>query len=98
MLFIFENRRASSFWMKEMQFSLDFVWVSKDCVVVDITRDVPNPEPSTSTSVLPTYSSGVQAAYNFEINGGEAVELGIEVGDAVRFTGIPDEVGETCEE
>ena len=97
MLFVFENRRASSFWMKEMQFRLDFVWISEDCAVVDITRDVPNPVPNTATSVLPTYSSSVQAAYNFEINGGEAAELGIEVGDTVRFTSIPDEAGETCE-
>ena len=97
MLFIFEGREVSSFWMRKMLFSLDFVWISEDCRVVDITPDVPFPEPGTSTSSLPTYRSSVPAAYNFEINAGEASELGIRVGDAVRFTGIPDHVGDTCE-
>lgn len=97
MLFIFEDREASSFWMREMLFPLDFVWISEDCHVVEITSDVPFPEPDTETSSLPTYSPSVPAAYNFEINAGEANELGIGVGDAVRFTGIPDDAGDTCE-
>ena len=97
MLFIFEDRKASSFWMRKMRFPLDFVWISEDCRVVDITADVPFPNPETPTSSLPSYRSSAPAAYNFEINAGEAAELGIRVGDAVRFTGIPDHVGDTCE-
>lgn len=97
MLFIFEDREASSFWMRKVRFSLDFVWISEECRVVDITPDVPFPEPGTETSDLPSYSSAVPAAYNLEINGGEANLFGINVGDTVRFTGIPDHVGDTCE-
>ena len=97
MLFIFDDREASSFWMRKVRFALDFVWISEDCRVVDITADVPFPNPETPTSSLPSYRSSATAAYNFEINGGEAAELGIRVGDAVRFTGIPDHVGDTCE-
>ncbi len=97
MLFIFEDRQASSFWMRRMRFSLDFVWISEDCRVVDITSDVPFPKPGTETSELPSYSSAVPAAYNLEINAGEANLFGISVGDTVRFTGIPDHVGDTCE-
>ena len=97
MLFIFDDREASSFWMRKVRFALDFVWISEDCRVVDITADVPFPNPETPSSSLPSYRSSATAAYNFEINGGEAAELGIRVGDAVRFTGIPDHVGDTCE-
>ncbi len=97
MLFIFEDREASSFWMRRMRFSLDFVWISEDCRVVEITSNVPFPKPGTSTSDLPSYRSSTPAAYNFEINAGEASEFGIRVGDAVRFTGIPDHLGDTCE-
>lgn len=96
MLFIFEDRQASSFWMRKMRFSLDFVWISEDCRVVDITKDVPFPKPGTETSSLPSYSSAVPAAYNLEINAGEANKFGIGIGDAVRFIGIPDHVGDTC--
>ena len=97
MLFIFEDREVSSFWMRKVRFSLDFVWISEDCRVVDITANVPFPKPGTDTSDLPSYRPSAPAAYNFEINGGEADELGIRVGDAVRFTGIPDHLGDTCE-
>ncbi len=97
MLFIFEDRQASSFWMRKMRFSLDFVWISEDCRVVDITSEVPFPEAGTETSSLPSYRSAVPAAYNLEINAGEADLFGISVGDTVRFTGIPDHVGDTCE-
>ncbi|MYD50697.1 MAG: DUF192 domain-containing protein [Dehalococcoidia bacterium] len=48
-------------------------------------------------SDLPSYRPSAAAAYNFEINAGEASEFGIRVGDAVRFSGIPDHVGDTCE-
>lgn len=97
MLFIFEDREVSSFWMRKMLFSLDFVWISEDCHVVDITANVPFPKLGTATSDLPSYRPSAPAAYNFEINGGEASEFGIRVGDAVRFTGIPDHIGDTCE-
>ena len=97
MLFIFEDREASSFWMRKMRFPLDFVWISEDCHVVDITSNVPFPKPDTPTSSLPSYRPSTAAAYNFEINAGEASEFGIRVDDAVRFTGIPDHVGDTCE-
>lgn len=97
MLFIFESREVSSFWMRKVRFSLDFVWISEDCRVVDITAKVPFPKPGTDTSDLPSYRPSAPAAYNFEINGGEADEFGIRVGDAVRFTGIPDHLGDTCE-
>lgn len=97
MLFIFEDREVSSFWMRKVRFALDFVWISEDCRVVDITANVPFPKPGTDTSDLPSYSPSAAAAYNFEINAGEADKFGIRVGDAVRFTGIPDHLGDTCE-
>jgi uncharacterized membrane protein (UPF0127 family) len=86
MLFIFESGVTSAFWMKDMRFPLDFVWIGSDCTVVDITPNVPHP--ATPDSPLPTHSSSVPSAYNFEINGGEAERLGIKVRDKVRFSGF----------
>ena len=95
MLFIFETGVASTFWMNGMLFPLDFVWVSMDCSVVDITHNVPAPGPDATNR--PIYSSAETAAYNFEINGGEADAYGLAVGDAVRFFGVPTESGAVCE-
>ena len=46
MLFVFESESRLVFWMQEMQFSLDFVWIGSDCSVADITKDVPAPSPA----------------------------------------------------
>lgn len=88
MLFVFERPRLSAFWMKEMRFPLDFIWIGADCTVVDITPDVPNPPPDTPDSALPTYRPDVPVAYNFEINAGEANQYKISVGDRVSFSGF----------
>ena len=87
MLFVFENTERFRFWMKDMQFSLDIVWISSGCVVVDISVDVPYPDPSTPLSDLPRYSPESVARYVLEINGGEAADLGLGAGDPVEFLG-----------
>lgn len=88
MLFVFDDGAASAFWMKDMRFPLDFVWIGADCTVVDITENVPNPAPDTPDSALPTYGSALPAAYNLEINAGETAQLGLQVGDEVNFANI----------
>lgn len=87
MLFVFEQPDRFRFWMKEMQFSLDIVWISSECRVVDVSENVPFPDPSTPTNELPRYSPESLAQYVLEINGGEAVERGLGIGDNVEFAG-----------
>ena len=85
MLFVFENAERLRFWMREMEFSLDIVWISEGCKVVDISVNVPAPEPGTPLNDLPRYSPESPAKYVLEINGGEAEALGLGVGDPVEF-------------
>jgi uncharacterized membrane protein (UPF0127 family) len=85
MLFVFENAERFRFWMKEMQFSLDMVWIASDCRVVDVSENVPFPDPSTPLNELPRYSPESPAKYVLEINGGEAADLGLDIGDRVEF-------------
>ncbi len=87
MLFVFENSERFRFWMREMEFSLDIVWISSGCTVVDVSVDVPFPDPSTPLNDLPRYSPESTAKYVLEINGGEAEALGLGVGDRVKFLG-----------
>ena len=95
MLFVFDSGAASSFWMREMRFALDFVWIGDGCEVVDIHVEVPAPPAGAAVGDLPIYSSGTPARYNLEINAGEAAARGIEIGDAVKFSGFSGE-GATC--
>ena len=97
MLFIFETNAASSFWMGGMKFPLDFIWISEECTVAHITHNAPAPDPESPDAPLPSYSPPDTAAYNFEVNAGAADAYGIEVGDTVRFTGMPEAAGDACQ-
>ena len=87
MLFIFENEGTFSFWMKEMHFPLDIVWIGADCTVVDVTLGAPPPEEGQALGDLPKFSSSSPALYVLEINAGEFAEQGIDPGDLVEFVG-----------
>lgn len=94
MLFVHVDERQRTFWMRDMRFALDFVWISADRRVVELTQDVPSPTPGTPDSDLPTYRPAVPVQYVLEVNAGIAAEAGIEVGDAVSFAPEPPPAGE----
>ncbi|MCE2456912.1 MAG: DUF192 domain-containing protein [Dehalococcoidia bacterium] len=96
MLFVYDSARTPSFWMKEMLIPLDFVWIGDNCSVVDLHTDVPPPPQGTASGSLPTYRPGSPVRYVLEINAGKVAELGIQVGDPVRFEGI-DVSGVGCQ-
>ena len=85
MLFVFEEQQTMRSWMKNMQFPLDIVWFDSDCRLVGVSRDVPVPMPDTDDSALPRYGLEREVQFVLEINAGEAVALGLEVGDTVEF-------------
>ena len=73
--------------MRDMEIALDFVWINADCVAVDLTEDVPPPEPGAELPDLPRYQPAVPVRYALEINAGEIAAAGIVKGDAVVFEG-----------
>ena len=66
---------------------LDIVWIASNCRVVDVSENVPFPDPAIPMADLPRYSPESRAKYVLEINGGEAVDLGLGIGDQVEFLG-----------
>jgi uncharacterized membrane protein (UPF0127 family) len=87
MLFVYDEANRYVFWMKEMEFPLDMVWIGAECQVVDISENVPFPDPNTPLVDLPRYSPDTPARYVLEINGGESAALGLAPGDPVKFVG-----------
>ncbi|MBC8279197.1 MAG: DUF192 domain-containing protein [Chloroflexi bacterium] len=85
MLFIFEKPERFRFWMREMEIPLDIVWIGSSCEVGDGSENVPFPDPETPLSDLPRYSPESRAKFVLEINGGEAADLGLGIGDKVEF-------------
>lgn len=81
MLFVFPTPGEYSFWMKGMNFPLDFVWIANGSVI-QLTENVPKP---TSTLDFATYSPSSTVDQVLEINAGKAARAGIQVGDSVTL-------------
>ena len=76
MVFVFDAPDMRCFWMKDMKFPIDIVWVNADKVVVAI-------EPSVSPSSYPTNFCHADAQYVVEVKAGTARDLGLKPGDAL---------------
>lgn len=76
MLFIFPQYHIPIFWMKDMHFPLDIIWISGG-KVADMTTKVP----VETGDKLPTYSPKVPVNMVLEVPSGWAEEKGITVGD-----------------
>lgn len=80
MLFIFPESFVPAFWMKDMNFALDMIWIDGDRRVVDITEDA-LPE-----SFPESFRPSEPVKYVLEINAHGAAENGIKIGDTVEFS------------
>ncbi len=84
MLFSFPVPAQTSFWMVDMKFDLDFIWI-KDGKVFEITPNVPHPSVGVPTNDLPTYRASSPVDAMLEVNAGFAQAKGIQVGDVVKL-------------
>lgn len=83
MLFVFSSKGIRpSFWMKDMQIPLDFIWISNG-QVAQIDTNIPAPAAGTPDSQLKVYSPGQPIDFVLEVNSGFAIKNNIKVGDQV---------------
>lgn len=82
MLFNFRGTNVvrPAFWMKDMKFDLDLIWL-KDRRVIGITPNVLAPKNPTDS--LPNYSPPSDIDMVLEVNAGWADQHGIKVGDEI---------------
>jgi len=80
MLFVFDKSDYYSFWMKDMNFAIDIIWIDEDKKIIDITH---NADPQ---SYPQTFTPRLRAQYVLEVNAGWAKERGVEIGDLADFT------------
>lgn len=80
MLFVFDSDDKWSFWMKEMKFPIDIIWLNNEGVVNYVEYDV-------KPDAIPhkVYAPPEPARYVIELAAGRAGELGIKPGTEVRF-------------
>lgn len=87
MLFVFAKDTQPSFWMKDMNFSIDIIWIN-DGKIVQIDKNVPNPPPGTADSQLPLFSPNETIDYVLEVNAGFSEKNIFQVGDPVDLSSI----------
>jgi uncharacterized membrane protein (UPF0127 family) len=81
MLFIFEAEDSHPFWMRNMSFPIDIIWINANLKIVDITsealpcRDEP----------CPTYTPSAPVKYVLEVPAGFAQKNLIETGQNIIF-------------
>jgi len=79
MLFIFDNPIRHNFWMKEMEFDLDLIWV-RDDKIVQISSRI-----SHESGAKETISPMGEVDKVIEINAGMSEKLGLKVGDEMKI-------------
>lgn len=79
MIFAFDNSGIYDFWMENMKFPLDIVWIGADKKVVGVVRAL---SPETYPN---TVSPSKEVAYVLEINSGAAANFDIATGTELIF-------------
>ena len=84
MLFVFSSDDKQSFWMKNMHFNLDILWISADDRIVFISRDTP----ACQADPCPVYTSDKEARFVLELNSGYTATHHWQVGDKLDLKGV----------
>lgn len=84
MLFIFDTRDRHSFWMKEMNFPIDIIFIDGD-TIVSISENAQPPADNADTGDLQVYSPTEPADKALEVNAGLAKKHNLKPGDKVQI-------------
>lgn len=79
LLFAFDTPAKYEFWMKDMNFPIDIVWIDEQWQVIGVDREV-RPE-----NYPEKYAPTSPAKYVLELNSGSALNLGIDTGVLLVF-------------
>lgn len=81
MLFVFEKRKQHGFWMKDMEFPLDIIWLDNHRIAY-ILRNV---QPAKSGVIPPVMTPPVAGNFVLEIDAGRADDLKLQVGQRLKY-------------
>ncbi len=79
MFFVFEKADNYGFWMKDMTFTIDIIWIGPNFRVTHVEKSVsPNTYPKIFYPEAPSM-------YVLEIAGGQSEQINLKNGDLVKF-------------
>ncbi len=80
MLFVFDTPGKHGFWMKDMHFPIDIIWIDRDLTIVHVERSI-------SQETFPTvFASDANASYVLEVVAGFSEKNNLKEGDRVNFS------------
>ncbi len=79
MLFVYEKPGIYNFWMKDMNFPIDIIWLNESKEIVFIKEDL---SPDTFPN---SFGTNLKSQYVLEFNAGFAEEHGLKFGDRIDF-------------
>lgn len=82
MLFVYDHKEVFPFWMKNMRFPIDILWI-EDKTIVDITKNIP--PPASRTEQLPIYHPSVPVDKVLELPVGTVDRVNIIIGDKITI-------------
>ena len=80
MLFVFSEAAARGFWMRNMSFPIDIIWINKNKIVIGVAQNI---DPDTYPNIF--FPPG-PVKYVLELNAGYAEKNGIASGTPLTFT------------
>jgi uncharacterized membrane protein (UPF0127 family) len=84
MLFIFPEYRQPNFWMKDMNFPIDIIWI-KDKKIIDFDKNIPAPLKDSPVSDLETFYPESPVNIVLEVVAGTVDRLNIQKGDIINL-------------
>jgi uncharacterized protein len=81
MLFIFELPQKHSFWMKDMKFPIDILWIDASGKIVHIEKNL---QPCIFLLPCPSYSPNDDSLYVLEVISNFTNKFDINIGDQVN--------------
>lgn len=85
MLFLFERPSFYAFWMKDMKFPIDIIFISKNRIVTIYSSVKP---PKTSNQILSAFYPLESANMVLEINANLSNKYGFKNGDIVKINNL----------
>jgi len=80
MLFVFPAPYPYSFWMKNMRFPIDMIWLDDGWTVVHVERDVP----PCRQDPCPSYAPKADARYVLEVAANQTIAHAIREGSRIK--------------
>lgn len=84
LLFVFDKPGRYGFWMKDMLFPIDIIWISENGIVVHIEQNI-SPETYFKNKPPQTFINQVDAKYVLELAAHQAEKYGVYLGVKVKM-------------